>query len=119
LGSAVRFRSIRYQGVDEARAAHEAAGRSGEDRASGIPPELQARLSAELLEQHYRKWVDTPVPMLHDLTPRQAAQLKGVRPRLVALLKDMESRAERDGREGRPGYDPGWMWAELGLARPE
>lgn len=59
------------------------------------------------------------MPLLHDLTPRQAVRLKATRPRLIALLKDMESRAERDRREGRPAYDPGWMWAELGLARPE
>jgi hypothetical protein len=26
--------------------------------------------------------------------------------------------AERDRRAGRPAYDFGWMWGELGLERP-
>jgi hypothetical protein len=37
---------------------------------------------------------------------------------VTALLKDMESLAARDRLEGRPSYDFGWMWAELGLSRP-
>jgi len=42
-----------------------------------------------------------------------------MRPRVIALLKDFESRAERQRREGKPAYDFGWMWEALGLGRPE
>jgi hypothetical protein len=41
-----------------------------------------------------------------------------MRPGLVALLKEFENNSERLRREGRPAYDFGWMWEELGLGRP-
>lgn len=68
---------------------------------------------------NYRSWSDTPLPALGGRTPRHAARLKTTRPQLVALLKDMETRVERQRREGRPAYDFTWMWQELGLERPE
>jgi hypothetical protein len=40
-----------------------------------------------------------------------------VRPKLITLLKDFESQAERQRRAGEPAYDFRWMWKELGLAR--
>jgi len=43
--------------------------------------------------------------------------LKTVRPKLIALVKDFENRAERQRRAGSPAYDFSWMWAELGLSR--
>ena len=39
-------------------------------------------------------------------------------PSLIGLFKAMETHAARDRLEGRPAYDTGWLWAELGLARP-
>lgn len=53
-----------------------------------------------------------------EAAPRQAARLKSVRPRLIALLKDFENRSERPRRDGRPADDFGWMWQALGLDRP-
>jgi len=50
-------------------------------------------------------------------TPRHAARLKTVRPKLLALLKDFESHSERQRRSGEVAYDLTWMWAELGLKR--
>jgi hypothetical protein len=116
LGRAVRFRDVTYQDVDEALAEHRASHLPPPDE---LPPEVQAELTAGFLDEHYRKWPDMPLPALGGRTPREAAGLPGVRPDLVALLKDMESRAERGRREGRPAYDFGWLWAELGLPRPE
>jgi hypothetical protein len=83
-----------------------------------VPPEVQAEAAAEFLDAHYRNWPDLPLLVLGRHTPRQAAALPELRPALVALLKDMESRAERDRREGHPAYDFGWLWPELGLPRP-
>jgi len=39
-------------------------------------------------------------------------------PSLIGLFKAMETHAARDRLEGRSAYDTGWLWAELGLARP-
>ena len=72
----------------------------------------------EFYEQHYRRWLDEPVPALGNRTPREAARLKTGRPKLVALLQEFENMAARQRLEGRPAYDFGWMWAELGLERP-
>ena len=79
---------------------------------------MEARLAAEYHDQHYRIWLDTPVPMLGGRTPRRAARLKTMRPQVIALLKEFESRSERLRREGKPAYDFGWMWQALGLRRP-
>lgn len=83
-----------------------------------VPPEVQAQVAREFMEQHYRTWPDQPLPALGDRTPREAAALESARPRLISLLKQMEVMAERDRRAGRPAYDFTWMWAELGLVRP-
>ena len=69
------------------------------------------RLEEELADSELAFWGDLR-------TPREAAGLKSARPRVISLLKAMENMAERDRREGRPAYDFGWMWAELGLDRP-
>jgi len=74
-------------------------------------------LAFAFYDRHDRSWPDTPLPALGDPTPRVAAGLEAVRPRLVALL-DFESQAERLRRAGRPAYDFGWLRGELGLERP-
>jgi hypothetical protein len=83
-----------------------------------VPPEIEAQVVGQFYEQHYRRWLDEPVPALGNRTPREAARLKAARPRLVALLQEVENMAARQRLEGRPAYDFGWMWAELGLRRP-
>jgi hypothetical protein len=107
LGDAVKFRAISYEDVGQAlKRPAEPAG-SG---AAEIPPEVQAEVLGRFYEEHYRKWLDEPVPALGDRTPRHAAKLKTVRPKLIALLKDFESRSERQRRAGQPAYDFRWMW---------
>jgi hypothetical protein len=114
-GTAVRFRATRYQGVEQAL---RESPRPREPRRAEVPPELEAQLAADYYERHYRTWPDTPLPALGGRTPRHAAGLKTVRPKLIALLKDMESHAERDRRYGRPAYDFSWLWGDLGLDQP-
>ena len=48
-------------------------------------------------------------------TPRHATRLKTLRPRLIDLLKEMESHEARASKAESPAYDFGWMWRELGL----
>jgi hypothetical protein len=78
---------------------------------------VQAELLGKFYDDHYRKWLDEPVPALGERTPRQAARLKTIRPKLIALLKDLESQSERQRRAGQPGYDSIWLWKELGITR--
>jgi len=114
LGDAVSFRVIAYEDVGQAL---KRAPARPKDKMPEIPPEVQAEVLGRFYEEHYRKWLDQPVPALGDRTPRHAAKLKTVRPKLITLLKDFESHAERQRRAGEPAYDFGWMWKELGLAR--
>jgi hypothetical protein len=85
---------------------------------SSLPPDVEAELLHKYYEDHYRAWVDQPVPALDNLTPRHAAQDQRRRPKLITLLKEFENRAAHDAKEGRPSYDFTWMWKELGLERP-
>jgi hypothetical protein len=113
-GSAIAYRATRYEDVGQALERH----RDRPARPSEIPPEVQAEVVSEFYEQHYRKWLDEPLPALNGRTPREAVRLRSVRGKLVSLLKAMENMSERQRREGRPAYDFGWMWGELGLDRP-
>jgi SEC-C motif len=114
LGDAVSFRVIAYEDVGQAL---KRAPARPKDKMPEIPPEVQGEVVGRFYEEHYRKWLDQPVPALGDRTPRHAAKLKTVRPKLVTLLKDFESHAERQRRAREPAYDFGWMWKELGLTR--
>jgi len=56
-------------------------------------PEVQAMLK-EMAEQHWKAWLDTPLPALKDQTPRAAATTKTGRERLEALLLQFEQHNE-------------------------
>ena len=114
FAGAVRFRAISYEDVEQAL---KRAPQTSKQKESDIPVEEQRKILGEFYEDHYRKWLDEPVPALGNRTPRHAARLKTVRPKLVALLKDFESHSERQRRAGEIAYDFSWMWEELELNR--
>ena len=125
-GPIVNYRATRVEDAQQLLSrtrANKPAGRSsaiGKGKSmskSGLPAEMEAAIVQQFLEKHYREWIDIPLPALGNRTPRHAAQLKTVRPKLIGLLKQFESGAEQDRRDGRPAYDFGWMWKELGIER--
>jgi hypothetical protein len=100
-----------------ARAAREESERRPSRREDLDPmeiPEVRERLM-EIEEQWRRKWLDEHIPALSGRTPREAARSRTLRPKLIALLKEMQARDERSRRDGRPAPDCTWMWKELGL----
>jgi hypothetical protein len=112
FGGAASFRAISYEDVEQAiKHAPPTSKKSEVD----IPVEDQRKILGEFYEQHYRKWLDQPLPMLGNRTPRHAAGLKTVRPKLIALLKDW--RAAPNGN-GDPARSP-TISAGLGGAGPE
>jgi hypothetical protein len=121
-GPAVAYRATSSESV--ARALERRRARPGaRDRRPAapedeVPPEVAAEVLRGFYERHYRGWLDEPLPALDGRTPREAAGLKSARPKVIALLKDMENHSARERLEGRPAYDFGWMWGELGLPRP-
>jgi hypothetical protein len=114
-GPAVRHRATSLESVDQAMRRRPPRPARKDDE---VPPEVEAEIVQGYYERHYRSWVDAPLPALGGKTPREAASSKTGRPKVVALLKDMESHSARERLSGRPAYDFGWMWAELGLPRP-
>jgi hypothetical protein len=97
LAGRVRFESQATRSVDDLRSelareraadpdAHAEA--LAEQRALKAQPEVQALL-AKQREEHWRHWLDTPLPALGGETPRQAVASKN-RERLEALLLDFE-----------------------------
>ncbi len=114
-GTAIKFKATRYEAMTRAMEQARARPRRAE---GDIPPDVRAQLVGEFMERHYRAWPDQPLPALGNRTPRAAAKLASARPKLIALLKEMEVMAERDRRAGRPAYDFRGMWVELGLERP-
>jgi len=113
-GGAIAYRATRYEDVKQAVRRH-----SRETPASSdIPPDVAAEITAQFYDEHYRKWLDMPLPALRGRTPREAASVPTARTKLVSLLKAMENTSERERREGRAAYDFTWMWGELGLERP-
>ena len=68
---------------------------------SPIPPELQREAMRKFYEDRYRKFPDEPVPMLGNVTPREASRRKALRPRLIELMKiHIHGIEETNRREG-------------------
>jgi hypothetical protein len=114
LGAAVRYKTTIFESLEAVMAKP----RPRPDPRDRVPPEVEREIVTRFYDEHYRKWLDEPIPALGGRTPRHAARLKTARPALVDLLKGLENQMERARRSGLPAMDVGWMWEELGLERP-
>jgi hypothetical protein len=87
-----------------------------EKPSSGLSPaEEQAVLEASM-DRYYANLLDERVPMLGNMTPRQAAKSAKGRERLVTWLKFLENSAARLGSgPATAQYDVTWLWKELGV----
>ncbi|MCP4903071.1 MAG: SEC-C domain-containing protein [bacterium] len=105
--------------IDMEAMGREATSVDGEQEGDPIPLDVQRQVVHEMLATHYRRWLDEPVPVLDDLTPREAVAKRSHRQRVISLLKNLEDDAAR-----RTPEDPGasfsfsWLWRELKLRRP-
>ncbi len=83
---------------------------------SEIPPEARAGILRGFHQQHYRQFLDAPVPMLEDKTPLQAARNKKLRPKLVDLMKlHIQGIEKRNLEDPHLGLDIDWVLDALGL----
>jgi hypothetical protein len=113
-GPAVVYRATSSESIQRALERRPARRARPEDEVSPAAAEIVQTF----YERHYRGWRDEPLPALDGRTPREAAGLKSARPKVIALLKDMENRSAHERLEGRTAYDFGWMWGELEIERP-
>ena len=82
-----------------------------------IPPEIATELVHAMLDKQYRAVLDQPVPMLGDISPREAARMPAGRDKVVAWLEYLENQSANRGDPADPmaTYDFEWMWLELGV----
>ncbi|XYD11870.1 hypothetical protein R1A27_32390 (plasmid) [Methylobacterium sp. NMS12] len=115
LEGLVRWPLTEIQTVEQMMAASGSRTASLEDE---LPPELQASVVHQGLDDHYRAALDQPVGMLGDKTPRASVRSKAGREKVVAWLKFLESESRRGRTSDDPmaSYDFGWLWSELGIA---
>ena len=81
---------------------------------SEMPPEVREAISA-MMAKFTASWPNEQIPALGGITPRHAAQDPKLRPRPVALLKDMESRGPMPGMGAGMAMDIAAIRRELGL----
>ena len=67
------------------------------------PPELVEALM-DFKRRHLEEWLDTPIPALSGMTPREAATKPRKRKELVMLLKEIEHHESRAPREQQVDY---------------
>jgi hypothetical protein len=103
LGTAVRYRTTVFESLEAAMAKP----RRRPDPRDTVPPEVEREIVGQLYAEHYRKWLDEPIPALGGRTPRHAARLKTARPAVVDLLKGLENQMERARQSGLPAMDVG------------
>jgi hypothetical protein len=94
LADVARHRIDSIKDVDIALEEH----RSSTDRkptADEIPEDVQAELVSQFIQERMMAWIDEPVPMLGNKTPRQVARTKAGKEKVLAMLKDQEHIAQR------------------------
>jgi hypothetical protein len=80
-----------------------------------VRPVPDRELTAQLVEEQERAWLDEPIEALGGLTPRAAARDAKWRPALIRLMKSrVRSCDEHNLRDGT-NEDVNWMLRELGL----
>lgn len=116
LGGLVASPVTETQSVQSALEEHRARKRSSaEEAAPKLPPEEAARVMRELLDRHYRRVIDEPLPALGNIAPREAVRNLQGRQQVIGWLKYLENgEGRRAGKDGTPPYDFSWMWRELG-----
>ncbi len=88
------------------------------EEGSEAPREEQQQVVHQVLEKHYRKWLDETAPTLGDLSPREAVADPERRPEVIAQLLEAEERT-RASSWPMNEFDFDFLWEELGLSRDE
>ncbi len=110
----------KLQTPEQMMAEHEARqprDKEREDAANAIDPDIAAELIHEYQDEHSRRSRDAPAPMLDNKTPRQCANSKKDRDKVIEWLKYLENmELRRAADQGHKPYDSHWMWEELKLS---
>jgi hypothetical protein len=121
LGDAVRFEDERFESIDTKRvaanrrsgASHGAAG-DARRLHSEADDEIHRAIASRHLRDHYRRWIDEPLPALGGLSPRRAAHTPQ-REALETLLRQLENLEDHRRLSGVAFCDVSWIRRELGI----
>ncbi|MFH1755537.1 MAG: hypothetical protein ABIA59_07515 [Candidatus Latescibacterota bacterium] len=90
-------------------------GSSRPEPSPAIPKDVEEQLMKKFYAQKYLQFLDEPVPMIDNLTPREAARIPSMRPKLIELIKlhlnHMDSMCAKKDFD----IDIDWILDELGL----
>ena len=113
LGALVGAALITHEDIQQMSGKSIGSDNSEED---DIPAEIAARIIHDSFDDHYRKALENPLPMLNGKTPRQAVKTRKGRAQVIEWLKFLENSEHRraDLNDQAP-YDMAWMWRELNL----
>jgi hypothetical protein len=116
LGGLVGAPVTETQSVQSALEEHRGRKPSSVRVTPAIPADAAARVMKEVLDRHYRRVIDEPLPAIGNVSPREAVGTQEGRGKVIAWLKHLENGEGRRGqREGTPPYDFSWMWRELAV----
>ena len=92
FGKGVSFQREKIVDVAKQMAEHDPEERDDDEEntkadSRKIPPEIERKLLTQFHENHYRKFLDAPIPALRGMTPREASLGRASRPLLVDLMK--------------------------------
>lgn len=86
--------------------------------AQGLPPEVMAQATEQVLHRHYANWADETIPALGGLTPRHAITTPSGLERVKGLLREYENGEQRQSAaQGRPAVSYQFLWDALGISR--
>ena len=114
-GDSIRHQATTHEDMQQLVRESLKSDKASESSETGLSPELQEALVLDHLSKHYRDWLDIPVPMIDDLTPREAAKRPAMRQRTIELLQGLDGMYQRALEENAPAFDPSWLWDELEL----
>lgn len=77
-------------------------------------PEVQAQIK-EMTKAHWDNWLNEPIPMLDNKTPRQAAKTKAGQEKLEALLVYYDRADQNPAKNNLLKIDTNYLRKELGL----
>jgi hypothetical protein len=102
--------------VNRGQAPPPPARRPSSASASGFSRAERQALEKEMRERYTAQWLNTPIPALNDLSPRQAVATPEGRAKVIQLLKSMEYLEDGRRESGEPMMmDIARLRRELGL----
>ncbi len=117
-GDLTQYKTTTYSNVQSLLEKHKSGKPEPDFDMEDLSPADREKLDQALKEEqkkYYKKWLDMDIPMLDGHTPRQAARSPELKSNIIEMLKDLEHFYEEELTRGKPGFDPSWMWEELGL----